>query len=230
MFNILVVEDDAELNRLFCTVLSKNGYNPIGASDGEAALDIMQSEYIDLIITDIMMPRLDGFQLTESLRHSDRTTPVLLITAMDSFGDKQRGFLSGADDYMVKPVDVEEMLLRVGALLRRARIISDHRARLRYAYRHCGQKRNGFAAEGVLSVIQTALRPGTYLHASAAHGRDMGHGKRNGSPHGRRSHQQTARKVQRLHRFFNSHGARARVQGGKELIGLNTPLPKGSFL
>ena len=127
MFNILVVEDDAELNRLFCTVLSKNGYNPIGASDGEAALDIMQSEYIDLIITDIMMPRLDGFQLTESLRHTDRTTPVLLITAKDSFGDKQRGFLSGADDYMVKPVDVEEMLLRVGALLRRARIISDHR-------------------------------------------------------------------------------------------------------
>lgn len=127
MFNILVVEDDAELNRLFCTVLSKNGYNPIGASDGEAALDIMQSEYIDLIITDIMMPRLDGFQLTESLRQTDRTTPVLLITAKDSFGDKQRGFLSGADDYMVKPVDVEEMLLRVGALLRRARIISDHR-------------------------------------------------------------------------------------------------------
>ena len=127
MFNILVVEDDAELNRLFCTVLRKNGYNPIGASDGEAALDIMQSEYIDLIITDIMMPRLDGFQLTESLRQTDRTTPVLLITAKDSFGDKQRGFLSGADDYMVKPVDVEEMLLRVGALLRRARIISDHR-------------------------------------------------------------------------------------------------------
>lgn len=127
MFNILVVEDDAELNRLFCTVLEKNGYNPIGAPDGEAALDIMQSEYIDLIITDIMMPRLDGFQLTESLRHTDRTTPVLLITAKDSFGDKQRGFLSGADDYMVKPVDVEEMLLRVGALLRRARIISDHR-------------------------------------------------------------------------------------------------------
>ena len=126
MFNILVVEDDAELNRLFCTVLEKNGYNPIGAPDGEAALDIMQSEYIDLIITDIMMPRLDGFQLTESLRHTDRTTPVLLITAKDSFGDKQRGFLSGADDYMVKPVDVEEMLLRVGALLRRARIISDH--------------------------------------------------------------------------------------------------------
>ena len=74
-----------------------------------------------------MMPRLDGFQLTESLRHTDRKTPVLLITAKDSFGDKQRGFLSGADDYMVKPVDVEEMLLRVGALLRRARIISDHR-------------------------------------------------------------------------------------------------------
>ena len=127
MFNILVVEDDAELNRLFCTVLRKNGYNPLGAADGEAALEIMASEYVDLIISDIMMPRLDGFQLTQAIRHTDRTVPVLIITAKDSFGDKQKGFLSGADDYMVKPVDVEEMLLRVGALLRRAKFISEHR-------------------------------------------------------------------------------------------------------
>lgn len=127
MFNILVAEDDAELNRLFCTVLKKNGYNPLSAWDGESALDIMSREYVDLVISDIMMPRLDGFQLTEAVRQSDRTVPVLLITAKDSFKDKQKGFLSGADDYMVKPVDVEEMLLRVGALLRRAKIINDHR-------------------------------------------------------------------------------------------------------
>ncbi len=127
MFNILVAEDDTELNLLFCTVLRKNGYNPLPALDGEEALRLMDGAYVDLIISDIMMPRLDGFALTEAVRQADKQIPVLLSTAKDSFGDKQKGFLSGADDYMVKPVDVNEMLLRVGALLRRAKITSEHR-------------------------------------------------------------------------------------------------------
>lgn len=127
MFNILVVEDDRELNRLFCTVLGKNGYNPISASNGEEALSILDTEYTDLIISDIMMPGLDGFGLCAEVRKVYPSLPILMITAKDSFGDKQKGFFSGADDYMVKPVDVNEMILRVGALLRRARIISDHR-------------------------------------------------------------------------------------------------------
>lgn len=127
MFNILVVEDDRELNRLFCTVLEKNGYNPISASNGEEALSILDTEYTDLIISDIMMPGLDGFGLCAEVRKVYPSLPILMITAKDSFGDKQKGFFSGADDYMVKPVDVNEMILRVGALLRRARIISDHR-------------------------------------------------------------------------------------------------------
>lgn len=127
MFNILVVEDDRELNRLFCTVLEKSGYHPVSAADGMAAIQKTESEYIDLIITDIMMPNMDGFQLCREIRCLNQGIPILMITAKDSFGDKQKGFLSGADDYMVKPVDVNEMLLRVGALLRRAKIINDHR-------------------------------------------------------------------------------------------------------
>lgn len=127
MFNILVAEDDTELNVLFCTVLRKNGYNPLPALDGEEALRLMEQSYIDLIISDIMMPRIDGFALTEAVRQTDKLTPVLLITAKESFGDKQKGFLSGADDYMVKPIDVDEMILRVGALLRRAKGVSEHK-------------------------------------------------------------------------------------------------------
>ncbi len=127
MFNILVAEDDTELNVLFCTVLRKNGYNPLPALNGEEALRLMEQSYIDLIISDIMMPRMDGFALTEAVRQTDKLTPVLLITAKESFGDKQKGFLSGADDYMVKPIDVDEMILRVGALLRRAKGISEHK-------------------------------------------------------------------------------------------------------
>lgn len=126
MFKILVAEDDIVLCQLFATVLKKNGYNAVCATDGNEALKILQSEHIDLIITDVMMPSLDGFQLTECVRISNKTVPILIVTAKDAFGDKQKGFLAGADDYMVKPVDSDEMLLRVGALLRRANITREH--------------------------------------------------------------------------------------------------------
>lgn len=127
MFNILVCEDDASLRRVMCTVLDKHGYTAIPAGDGQQALDILDSEHIDLIISDIMMPGIDGYQLTQDLRDADYTLPILLVTAKERFEDKQRGFMSGADDYMVKPVDMEEMILRVGALLRRAKIANDHK-------------------------------------------------------------------------------------------------------
>lgn len=127
MFNILVCEDDASLRRVMCTVLDKHGYTAIPADDGQQALDILDSEHIDLIISDIMMPGIDGYQLTQDLRDADYTLPILLVTAKERFEDKQRGFMSGADDYMVKPVDMEEMILRVGALLRRAKIANDHK-------------------------------------------------------------------------------------------------------
>ena len=127
MLKILIAEDDGELLRLFSHVLTKNGYTVRGVSDGQEALDAMQGDYFDLIISDIMMPRVDGYELVSRLRSAGNQTPVLMITAKDAFDDMQRGFLSGTDDYMVKPVNVNEMVLRVSALLRRARMINERR-------------------------------------------------------------------------------------------------------
>lgn len=130
MFHILVVEDDAELRELFCTVLSDNGYTAIPAADGIAAFDVLDNTYIDLIISDIMMPRMDGYEMTRELREAGYTTPVLMITAKESASDKREGFRVGTDDYMVKPIDVNEMLWRTEALLRRSQLINQRKARL----------------------------------------------------------------------------------------------------
>lgn len=127
MFHILVVEDDTKLRSLFCTVLTRNGYLAVPAADGREALELLDSEYIDLIISDVMMPGMSGYELIRTLRGNGYTLPILIITAKESFEDKQEGFLAGTDDYMVKPIDVNEMILRVGALLKRARIATDRR-------------------------------------------------------------------------------------------------------
>ena len=127
MFSVLVVEDDSKLRQLFCTVLTKNGYHALPAVNGEDALAVLDKEYIDLIICDIMMPGMDGFELTRTLRENNQQLPILMVTAKENFADKQQGFLVGIDDYMVKPINVNEMILRVGALLRRAKIISERK-------------------------------------------------------------------------------------------------------
>lgn len=127
MFHILVVEDDAKLRSLFCTVLTNNGYLALPAESGEKALSLLDSEYVDLIISHIMMSGMDGYELIDHLRTSGFTMPILIITAKERFEDKQRGFQAGTDDYMVKPIDVNEMVLRVGALLKRAKIATEHR-------------------------------------------------------------------------------------------------------
>lgn len=127
MFKILIVEDDGELRQLFQHVLTKNGYAVKGVSNGQEALDSLTQEYADLIISDIMMPVMDGYQMVRALRDSGNKIPVLMITAKDAFDDMRMGFLSGIDDYMVKPINVNEMVLRVGALLRRAQMINDRR-------------------------------------------------------------------------------------------------------
>ena len=127
MLKILIAEDDRELRQLFEHVQVKNGYSVRGVSDGQEALDAMDEEYFNLIISDIMMPVMDGYTLVRSLREAGDTTPVLMITAKDAFDDMRMGFLSGTDDYMVKPVNVNEMVLRVSALLRRAQMISERR-------------------------------------------------------------------------------------------------------
>lgn len=127
MLRILIVEDDRELRELFQKVLTQNGYFAKGVENGKAALAALEKEYADLIIADIMMPVMDGYELVRVLREVNIQIPVLMITAKDAFDDMRMGFLSGTDDYMVKPVNVNEMVLRVGALLRRAQMINERR-------------------------------------------------------------------------------------------------------
>ncbi len=127
MLKVLIAEDDRELRRLFAHVLIKNGYTVKEVAHGKEALDAIDNEYYDIIISDIMMPVMDGYEFVRQLREAGNTTPVMMITAKDAFDDMRLGFLSGTDDYMVKPVNVNEMVLRVGALLRRAQMINDRK-------------------------------------------------------------------------------------------------------
>ena len=127
MLKILIAEDDRELCQLFSHVLEKNGYAVTAVENGKAALDAMVSDYFDLVISDIMMPLMDGYEFVRHLRERGNQTPVMMITARDAFDDMRQGFLSGTDDYMVKPINVNEMVLRVGALLRRSKMLHDRR-------------------------------------------------------------------------------------------------------
>lgn len=127
MLNVLICEDDKHIRRLFRDTLEKEGYTVFEGSDGSKALEIMEKHHIDLLITDVMMPQMDGHALTRSLREGGYELPILMITAQESIADKKIGFNAGTDDYMVKPVDMDEMLLRVFALLRRAKIASERR-------------------------------------------------------------------------------------------------------
>ncbi|MDF3001685.1 MAG: Response regulator consisting of a CheY-like receiver domain and a winged-helix DNA-binding domain [Bacillota bacterium] len=127
MFNILVVEDDPKITNLYQTILKINKYNPFVASSGNAALKLLDKEFIDLIITDIMMPEMDGFELTKLLRENGYNMPILIITARESFEDKEKGFQLGTDDYMTKPINWDEMLLRIGALLKRANMVNERK-------------------------------------------------------------------------------------------------------
>ncbi len=124
MFSILVAEDDTTLNRMICAKLKQANYEPFPAFDGEEALSVLEHEHIDLIISDVMMPHMDGLMLTRTLRNANFHLPILMITARDQLEDMERGFVAGTDDYMVKPIKLQEMLLRVGALLRRAQLVN----------------------------------------------------------------------------------------------------------
>lgn len=124
MFKILLVEDDKELNKTVCTYLKRNGYETIGCLDANDAYNEMYGNMFDLIISDIMMPKIDGFEFTETVRSLNQEIPILFMTARDDFNSKQRGYRLGIDDYMVKPIDLDELLLKIGALLRRAKIAS----------------------------------------------------------------------------------------------------------
>lgn len=126
MISILVVEDNEKLRKLMCIHLSRAGYRVFESGNGVEALKVLEDVVIHLIIADIMMPKMDGYELTGELRSANITIPVLMVTAKEALEDKRRGFKTGADDYMVKPIDFEEMLLRVEALLRRSNLSSEH--------------------------------------------------------------------------------------------------------
>ena len=130
MFNIMIVEDDVNQRKLMSAVLEQYGYKVICADNGLDALDQLDKKHVDLIILDIMMPKMDGFEFTDALRQSGCNIPILMVSAKQSPADKRRGFLLGTDDYMTKPVDEEEMVLRVGALLRRSKIANERKLTL----------------------------------------------------------------------------------------------------
>ena len=125
MFNVLVVEDDKNLRKLITTCLKRENYQTYEATNGMEALEILDKNYIDLMVTDIMMPEMDGYELTRELRNAKYNIPILLITAKSTLSDKKEGFLSGADDYMVKPIDIEELSLRVKVLLKRSNMTNE---------------------------------------------------------------------------------------------------------
>lgn len=127
MFHILVTDDDKNTRRLLKAVLEAGGYTISLAENGEAALEIMDREVIDLVVLDIMMPKMDGYEFTKALRSVNNNLPILMISAKQLPEDKKQGFLAGTDDYMTKPLDEEEMLLRIKALLRRAKIATEHK-------------------------------------------------------------------------------------------------------
>lgn len=127
MINILVVEDDIKLNQIVCAYLNDNGYAAKGCPNPQEAYDLMYNNVYDLIISDIMMPEIDGFEFAETVRDVNKTIPILFMTARDDISSKQKGFRAGIDDYMVKPINMDELVLRVGALLRRANIANEKR-------------------------------------------------------------------------------------------------------
>ena len=131
MFHVLVVEDDKNLKKLMVTYLKKNNYTTFEARNGIQALDIIDKQYIDLVISDIMMPEMDGYELLNELRIANYEIPIMLITAKSDISDKKQGFILGADDYMVKPIDMEEMVLRVSVLLKRAKSANKRKIILR---------------------------------------------------------------------------------------------------
>ena len=127
MLRIMIVDDNENTRKLTQAVLRQNGYDTVCAGDGVEGLEVMDRIHVDLIILDVMMPNMDGFEFTRTLRECGWDTPILMVTAKEAHLDKKEGFLAGTDDYMVKPVDDEEMLLRIAALLRRSKIASERK-------------------------------------------------------------------------------------------------------
>ena len=148
MLKILVVDDDKNIRRLIEAHLCQAGFEVILAKNGQEALDIMCARHLDMVVADIMMPHIDGYEMVSDIRHMDDKIPILMITAKDAFEDKKRAFGIGADDYITKPIDIDEMLLRIAALLRRAKISSEQKISL-----------GDFCINAELRVVQMGKSP-----------------------------------------------------------------------
>lgn len=187
MFRILVAEDDASARLLMCEVLRRAGYEPCPAQDGVEALEVMEHYQCDLAVVDITMPRMDGITFTQTLREGNCDLPVLMVTARVTQEDKRRGFRAGTDDYMVKPVDEEEMLWRIEALLRRycsraerrltvgATVLDPQRLAGHHPAEHMAAHRQGISA-----AVQAAVLPPDAFHQAPADRRHLGSGQRCG--------------------------------------------------
>lgn len=183
MFRILVVEDDRGARRLTEDILLDAGYEPITASNGLEALDVMERKHIDLMILDVMMPGMDGLELLRQLRSSGYDLPVLMLTAKQTLPDIKQGLRLGADDYMTKLADEEEMLLRIGALLRRAQAITERKLTVGdtvLTYDNYSVERRGENAElpkkEFLLLYKLLSSPQQDLYPPAADGRNLGSG------------------------------------------------------
>jgi len=131
MTKILLCEDDVHIRKLIVTYLSSQGFNVLESDNGMSAWSIFQNEKIDVVITDLMMPKMDGFSFTQKIRSSQKDVPILILSALESMEDKEKGFISGTDDYMVKPIDLKELLMRIKALIRRYKIIMEDKITLK---------------------------------------------------------------------------------------------------
>ena len=215
MIRILVAEDDEKLNKLVCRSLSDGGYEAVGCRDGAEAIAAMDGGRFDMIVSDIMMPRTDGFELAETVRAADRNIPILLMTARDDMAAKQKGYRLGIDDYIVKPFDMDELLLRVGALMRRAKVETAKKLEIGNlvmdADEHTayvgGEELNLTVRE--FDILHKLLSYPKKTFAHAAHGSAVGLRFRRHAANRGRVYGQAARKNRRLRRVRAGHRARA---------------------
>ncbi len=183
MFNILVAEDNKNSAKLLKIILNQAGYTVFLAGNGIEALDIMDKKHVDIIVLDVMMPKMDGFEFTRQLRAVDDRTPIIMLTAKQQDIDKCNGFIAGTDDYMVKPFNEQELLLRIKALLRRSQINSERKITIGNVMMDYdalsvkkGQSDTDSAAKGILSAVHSPFQSRKGVYETSAYGQDMGYG------------------------------------------------------
>ena len=215
MLNILVVEDDKNTRKLITTILKNHGYTTLEAVNGVEALEMLEHNHVDLMVLDVMMPQMDGYELAQTLRDGGSQMPMLMLSAKSKADDIKQGFVVGIDDYMTKPFDFEELLLRIKALLRRSKIVAENKLVVGKITLHFGKRRRNASAKGISAVVQAAVLSRKGLYPFAAYGRNLGHGRRKRRSHGKRAYQPVTYAFCRNKGIRNRNGKRLGIQGGK---------------